>query len=110
MTTPQHIGVRVANLQIPQQTVIRKRILLSKEIINFLNADDIKNKKQLFRFTRVTTPLTPRSDITCSICLEELSKDAIQIVGCKHKFHLKCLRTWVLVKENWCCPLCRYEL
>lgn len=110
MTTPQHIGVRVANLQIPQQTVITKRIL-SKEIINFLNADTIKTKKQLFRFKRVTTPVTPHSTkITCPICLEESTNDAIQIVGCKHKFHSKCLRTWVLVKEKWRCPLCRYEL
>ena len=45
---------------------------------------------------------------TCSICLEELNNvnDTHELNECKHKFHSKCLITY-LRTGNRTCPLCR---
>jgi hypothetical protein len=41
----------------------------------------------------------------CSICLEELNQnDKLKLI-CGHKFHYKCINTW-LIKNNRC-PICR---
>ena len=50
------------------------------------------------------------NDITnneCPICLDILIKKDTQIMACSHKFHKKCIKTWVSIKNI--CPLCRYE-
>ena len=45
---------------------------------------------------------------TCSICLEDLNdlNDIHELNECKHKFHSKCLITY-LRTGNSSCPLCR---
>lgn len=40
----------------------------------------------------------------CSICLEELISD-ITILVCSHRFHKKCINSWIKIKPN--CPICR---
>ena len=48
-------------------------------------------------------------DETCCICLSELVvDDTIHILPCKHKFHVDCIKQWLLKKQ--CCPLCKLEL
>ena len=43
---------------------------------------------------------------TCSICLEKLIDDDIEIeLPCKHRFHIYCIQKWVDINKN--CPLCR---
>ncbi len=39
---------------------------------------------------------------TCSICLEDLSSNIIEL-NCKHQYHIECIKQ---VKNNKC-PLCR---
>lgn len=42
----------------------------------------------------------------CSICLEKLIDDDIEIeLPCKHRFHIYCIQRWVNINKN--CPLCR---
>ena len=42
----------------------------------------------------------------CSICLEKLIDDDIEIeLPCKHRFHVYCIQRWVDINKN--CPLCR---
>lgn len=42
----------------------------------------------------------------CSICLEKLIDDDIEIeLPCKHRFHIYCIQRWVDINKN--CPLCR---
>merc|ERR1711865_1118972 len=46
-------------------------------------------------------------DPTCSICLCEYEdKDELRLLPtCSHKFHVKCIDEWLLLKTN--CPVCR---
>ncbi len=41
----------------------------------------------------------------CSICMEDLSKETLQVVKCGHFFHKDCIRSWL--NNNNTCPLCR---
>ncbi len=44
----------------------------------------------------------------CSICLEELTdKKIVFLSGCKHKFHVACIRLWFRTNDTPECPLCR---
>lgn len=43
----------------------------------------------------------------CSICLGEL-QGIVRILPCFHKFHEKCLFSWLRFKSS--CPNCRYLL
>ena len=47
------------------------------------------------------------NDDECPICLEILNKKDIKMMACSHKFHNKCIKKWVAIKNM--CPLCRYE-
>ena len=46
------------------------------------------------------------TDNSCSICLDDKSNYALKI--CKHKFHKKCIKTWL--KDHNCCPICRQHI
>jgi hypothetical protein len=66
----------------------------------------IKNK-------RFDIPYSHKKDISyngsecneCSICLEKMIYDVVEIDNCKHTFHEKCIRE--SLKINRLCPLCR---
>ena len=48
----------------------------------------------------------PEIDKTCSICCENFSENQeINILHCKHKYHIDCIRKWARVKPE--CPICR---
>ena len=40
----------------------------------------------------------------CSICLTDITLDEREL-GCKHKFHKKCIKRWL--ERNPTCPICR---
>ena len=42
---------------------------------------------------------------TCSICLENLSKDTMVVLKCHHSFHKECIHKWLGKKLE--CPYCR---
>ena len=42
----------------------------------------------------------------CSICLEEIDKDALT-TPCAHTFHKNCIERWLETSDM--CPLCRTE-
>ena len=43
-------------------------------------------------------------DECCSICWDEMSDPSVTL-GCKHKFHYRCITEWA--KRNNGCPMCR---
>lgn len=46
----------------------------------------------------------------CSICMEEIEKgNEIIRLPCKHIFHEKCIKSYLL-EYNYKCPLCRYDI
>ena len=49
---------------------------------------------------------TVKQDDTCTICLEDFeAKQECIVLRCKHAFHKKCVKNWLL--QNNSCPLCR---
>jgi hypothetical protein len=42
--------------------------------------------------------------MTCPICLEEITDDPFT-THCNHKFHTKCIKTW-LITPKYTCPMC----
>jgi hypothetical protein len=53
--------------------------------------------------------LTPKEGQECAICQcqYECGDEYVQL-GCKHSFHLPCLKGWILKKHT--CPTCRFKL
>ena len=49
-----------------------------------------------------------QSDDECAICLKSIYNFDDMVTGCSHKFHSKCLDSWVKVNQS--CPLCRTKL
>ena len=47
-------------------------------------------------------------DSICVICFEELEEEVVRLENCEHKFHKKCIKTWL--KEKPICPICRTEI
>lgn len=45
-------------------------------------------------------------DTICSICLEQITKDAYTKLLCKHYFHIGCIVAWLSTGNNNC-PLCK---
>jgi hypothetical protein len=47
--------------------------------------------------------MTPRTQETCSICLDTI--DNLFVTNCGHYFHKHCIDRWLNTNDN--CPLCR---
>lgn len=48
-------------------------------------------------------------DNTCTICQDEFKLgQTCTMMPCEHHYHEKCLKIWL--KQENCCPLCRYKL
>jgi len=62
-------------------------ILLSHLVLSAINLPDVENQD------------------LCSICLERLDEQHLQIMPCRHRFHIPCIRNWLMVREV--CPNCR---
>ena len=45
----------------------------------------------------------------CVICLENINKDNLIKLNCKHMFHKDCILT-LIKKRNRKCPLCRHRI
>ena len=48
-------------------------------------------------------------DATCAICMEDMGAESVEadlkVLSCGHRFHAKCVTTWLAVKSD--CPTCR---
>jgi hypothetical protein len=61
------------------------------------------------------TSVCSNSSIHCAICCEESEmKSPVRLLPCKHRFHKRCIDTWIrtllLRKKDPSCPLCRHIL
>jgi hypothetical protein len=43
----------------------------------------------------------------CPICLTTCNLSNSVITGCNHRFHLNCIRMWLITNMNNTCPVCR---
>ncbi|KAF2822270.1 hypothetical protein CC86DRAFT_410642 [Ophiobolus disseminans] len=57
-------------------------------------------------------PIAPLPNADCSVCIEKLADDVVQMVACQHTFHCVCILAWLQGDEqkNRSCPNCREEL
>lgn len=47
----------------------------------------------------------------CAICLDPLlDGEEVNALACRHTFHVACMRTWLLRKDNPTCPTCRQDV
>ena len=46
--------------------------------------------------------------MSCSICLEPINEDNLEVTECNHRFHHICLQRWF--ERSNSCPLCRHLL
>lgn len=62
------------------------------------------------RPTIVNSYKMKRTDIVCTICMEEIKKNSIckKIPKCGHEFHKKCIDKWLV--ESKTCPNCRLDV
>ena len=78
------------------------------------NPPAIRSQEEFFR-TGVT-PTTAAQQDPCPICLDEITRDGVQILACRHSFHRACLQTWLQGTDedggrpNRTCPNCRAQL
>ncbi|CAH8359356.1 unnamed protein product [Eruca vesicaria subsp. sativa] len=67
------------------------------------------NEKQIKTCLRKVKPFnkaTPLDDRKCSICQEEYeAKDEVGKLRCGHKYHVHCVKQWLLRKNS--CPVCK---
>ena len=70
-----------------------------------------KMKKQYDTYAPVSHGLDDNIDnITCSICIEELSSDStIRKLNCGHAYHKQCIDRWWNFKHNRC-PNCNANI
>jgi hypothetical protein len=74
------------------------------------NSNSIKISKLLSSFKRKLELLQEEPD-ECPICLEQIEKTNIHILGCSHKTCKTCWNQYKIFKynRNLLCPLCRHE-
>jgi hypothetical protein len=73
------------------------KVTLTEE--EFDNIDNIKISSDNFE----------KYNERCHICIDEYKIDDVIVqLECKHRFHKKCIKTW-LCKENVSCPVCRKD-
>jgi protein-disulfide isomerase len=68
-----------------------------------------EHKTPIYHYSLFT--ITTEKNISCSICLEEITEDSQTVIvktTCNHLFHSVCLQTWLLLKSS--CPYCRNNI
>mgnify|MGYP003331991169 CR=1 FL=1 len=70
-------------------------------ILNFVDLYRDYNKRRISSYIE----FQPSQDIDCSICLDYENRVGIVLNQCNHKFHDKCIREWIKIKQE--CPVCR---
>ena len=74
---------------------------------NYISTDVPKKKRELEKKYNISKYYKCKEDnIECSICVDTISKkEYIRKLNCGHKFHKKCVDTWLIYSLS--CPMCR---
>ena len=48
-------------------------------------------------------------EYNCTICLEEISKDALKVCDCNNTVHIHCLLEWINHKNSTTCEICKSQ-
>lgn len=67
--------------------------------------DEVKRGYNIYKFCHDNFHQYSGSEI-CSICYSDEAYNQI-ITGCKHVFHLDCIKLWIADPKHNTCPMCR---
>ena len=81
----------------------------NSDLINNVIPQEVKNPPASKQFMTSLNTLSSKADETCSICLENYTKDDLvkELPKCKHYFHAECILPWL--ENTNTCPVCRQE-
>lgn len=73
--------------------------------------DEVIAAQKLFRTGLNGTQVRTGQDTVCAVCFDEClwSKEEVVQLGCKHFYHMDCIRPWI-DGFNFNCPMCRHAL
>uniref|UniRef100_A0A6C0EPM0 RING-type domain-containing protein n=1 Tax=viral metagenome TaxID=1070528 RepID=A0A6C0EPM0_9ZZZZ len=84
-------------------------ILIIYSALIFTGYSRARNNQIIPLFPRPITgqyiSIAPQNGEMCSICLDLLTENVIQMIVCSHCFHKGCINNWLIRKQN--CPNCR---
>jgi hypothetical protein len=67
----------------------------------------LRSQGEFFMTGIIPVPAQPEEG-NCTVCMDELSEDVVQLVGCSHYFHTTCIHSWLTDIPT--CPSCRRVL
>ena len=94
-------------------------LLIRVNIMNqrYFEKKDMIKKKKVYIFQKIIIPLNkiPNDALNygtqCPICLDDFTPlKKVCATPCKHIFHFKCLRKYIIETNNSKCPLCNFDL
>ena len=87
--------------------------LESVELIENVGAAQSETSEKSVKLLKLTSrkhATIPTDDKECCICCEPMLQGQMCTLGCKHSFHCTCIRKWLLVDNDYRCPICRTAL
>ncbi len=94
-------------------------LIIRVNIINqkILGKKDLIKKQKVYIFQKIIIPLNkiPNNSLNlgsqCPICLDDFTPlKKVCSTPCKHIFHFKCLRKYIIETNNSNCPICKFDL
>ncbi|CAN8235000.1 unnamed protein product [Cochlearia groenlandica] len=95
------------NMRLNVDNMTYEQLLELGDRIGYVNIG--LNEKQIKTCLRKVVPFrakTPLADRKCIICQDEYeTKDEVGMLRCGHRFHINCVKQWLLRKNS--CPICK---
>ena len=94
-------------------------LIIRLNIVNHRNLEkkNMIKKQKVYLFQKIIIPLNKIPDDSinlgsqCPICLDDFTPlKKVCSTPCKHIFHFKCLRKYIIETNNSQCPLCKFDL
>jgi hypothetical protein len=70
-------------------------------------AQDKEMEHRIYYKKLLFSECNPDPENDCAICLSPLNKNVVKTEHCSHKFHKKCIQSYVHLNRFGKCPLCR---
>ena len=71
----------------------------------------ISSKESMIEYNATMyTPVTHihnNNNNTCVICLDDISHNDKHFLHCGHQFHCRCIKQWLITRQNKYCPVCK---
>ena len=71
----------------------------------------IKERNEKFDNKYPSVPSFFPKEWICPICIHNIEyQDQYKMLGCHHYFHEKCIKLWIVDRENNKCPMCKKSI